>query len=68
MVFFVNPSEGAEHSLKCAQSKIGQCFYFKIFSDPIVIKFGEMRLICINRILIIILESQIFDATRDAES
>ena len=51
VAFFINPPEGAEHSLKCAKSKIGQRFYFKIFSDPIVIKFGKMRLMCINKIV-----------------
>ena len=31
LAFFVNPPEGAEYSLKCIKSKIGQHIYFKNF-------------------------------------
>ena len=32
MDFFVNPPEGADHSLKCVESKIRRHFYYKNFS------------------------------------
>ena len=31
VAFFVNPPEGADHSLKCVESKIRHHFYFKNF-------------------------------------
>jgi len=43
VVFFVNPPEGAEHSLKCIESKIGQRIYFKNFLKVATLLLGQKK-------------------------
>ena len=41
VVYFVNPPEGSEHSLKYNESEIQQHFYFKNFWNPTTLMLGQ---------------------------
>ena len=43
MAFFAKPPEGADHSLKCAESKIRHHFYFKNFSKLTTFMIGQKK-------------------------
>ena len=43
MAFIVNPPEGADHSLKCIELKIGQHFYFKNFLKVPTLLLGQKK-------------------------